>query len=547
MEEHPFAILASATAEFLEISQEAAADLIKRGCLTITKYYGKGKGFSIEHYDINTTEAEEKLLEKVVNAVKGLSTDLFIPRYVNIDGKEAFGETMTDYINRYFEADDCLVHDDGHREKRIYEAWKFARFLKNRKDNSETPEYKFVSTIENHIEKFLTKVCEDSDTRDFQIEYLSEIMYSVECLHFNDFVTRFLKESLGFISYVDFAMIKNAKKTVHWMLRQKGIEETVDQYRYIIFVDEPKNQSENMNFCKFRSEALEYIIKRFDLPDILAIATEAFNGSDVIREILTKYLTSKSTSLNKFILKNTFMLFYSQTFSDEFFELCHKHNKEAFAKQVVDKAFEDLKRMTFPYTVMKNEIKWAIQNLKDNSKQTCFEKFIEENHVYIKEPIMSVEDNATKLVGLFKTDEEAQHFNDYRMKVFFASDERVARNFNKWFPGEAQKYFNEYFNKHLQELCEQFPNEDPDKIFDTAIDDAFEATCEHFTPLVNKKTAELPPEIKIYHLYGGAQMSIHEFANNQLLMRILKELDNDEYLKRHNRVNLSELIEFSDD
>ena len=548
MEKHPFAILATATSEFLDISKEAATELITRGNLKITEYYGKGKGFLVKYSCESITEADQQLLEKVVKAAKGLSTNAFVPKNIEINPKEVFAESMTDFINKYFEADDCLVHDDGNREKHIYETWKFAKFLKNRKDSIDTPEYKFVSTIENHIEEFVSYVREDKNTsKVFQVEHLSKIMFSVECFCFNDFLTRFLKKSLGFVSYVDFAMIMNAKKTVYWILRQKGIKsKTYKSFPYLIFVDNPPDtQKMSVDFNNLKTNALYHIMEREDLQVLLALSTESLNGDKVFDSILSNYFQANSSNLNDFFVNNIFMLCYSEPFSKRFFECCCNYGKMEFAEKLVKRAFEEFKHKVFPYTVIKKEINYAIENIEKNDRQTCFSKFIEDNHVYLEKPYVSVTDPVTKIVGLFEEEDDGLNYHNYKEKLQKAAEERVANSFCNDFVGPLSQYYNEHLTKRLEELRKEHPDESDEAICDIATKEALVVTREYskeFIPLINKKTEALRPEDKIYHLYLGAQISQHDFANNQLLMRILKDLDNDEYMSRHYRVDISHLI-----
>lgn len=553
MEQHPKALFEAAISEFLGIDLKTTTDLVNRSDLKITEYYGKGKGFSVKYHCKSITEDEQKLLDKVVKAVEGLSTNMFIPKDMSIDMNKSFEDNVKTFIEKFFEADDCLLHDDGTRDRRVYETWKFAKFLKHKQESIDTPEYKLVDTLEKHIEQFISYIVNDDNTKDFDFARLSKIRYSVECLSYNDYVTKFLKSTLGSISYTDFVMLKNAKRTVSWILRQKGIEsKTQASFPYILFVDAPENPKKGASLKRLQDEARKNLLKRKDLTILLAIATEAKNGGEVIDSILKGYFENNITSLNEFILNNIFMLFYSGSFSKCFFEYAEKNGKQIFSEQVIKRAFDEFKHKAFSYTVLQHEVKWIMIYFRNYTTATCFDKFAVENHVYVEKPEdpIYMTDKTTGIVTMFETLKDAQLYYAYVDKFQDVASDRVFNDFRNEDMEESLQYFNDYDEKRLQELRKEFPHETELKLFKQSNYDALAATHEYmkkFIPKVIEKTERLPPSEKLYHLYYGAQLSQHNFANNQLLLRILKDFDHGTYLKRHYNINILEFFKANEE
>ena len=553
MEQHPKALLEEAISEFLGIDLKTTTDLVNRSDLKITEYYGKGKGFSVKYHCKSITEAEQKLLDKVVKAVEGLSTNMFIPKGINIDINKSFEDNVKTFIEKFFEADDCLLHDDGTRDRRVYETWKFAKFLKHKQESIDTPEYKLVDTLEKHVEQFLSYIDNDMNTKDFDFARLSKIRYPVECLHYNDYVTKFLKSTLGSISYTDLVMLKNAQRTVSWILRQKGIESiTQASFPYILFVDSPECSKKQTVLERLKDEARENLLKRKDLTILLAIATESNNGGGVINAILKEYFKNNMTSLNEFILNNIFMLFYSGSFSECFFEYAKKNGKQIFSEQVIKRAFDEFKHKAFSYTVLQSEVRWVMEHFIEHAEATCFDDFVMKNRVYVEEPENPVllKDTITGITTMFETEEEGRLYYAYMDKFTHVTSDRVYNDFCNEFMEESLQYFNDYDKKRLQELRKEFPHETEQKLFKQSKYDALAAThkyMEKFIPKVIEKTERLPPSEKLYHLYYGAQLSQHNFANNQLLLRILKDFNQETYLKRHYNIDILEFFKANEE
>ena len=520
MEQTPSEILAAAVAEFLKVKPETAMNLVKRSDLQITEYYGKGKGFLLEYSKDRVSEFEQETIDKIVKAVEGFSTEMFIPQKAYINAETSFEGNMIEFIRSFFESDDCLVHDnDGTRERRIYETVKFAKFIKHRHENIDTPEYKFVTRVEDYLENIVDEFIQsirwcDNPSRVKKYECLEDIIFPVECIAENDLVTRFLRDHLKCISYDDLIEIKKAQ----------CLNDSNDKGKHI--------------------DGIVKIASDGKFPVVLAIALSTRNGRIIIERLFKELFGDCFDVFHEFILDNVLMLFGSKDFSNCFFEACDTDAKKEFAEQVIKRGLEEFKHRAFPYTHLQLEIEKAMKNFDAHNEGKPFETFAKENNICENEPLVSMLDEHTRIWTAFNTEREGNVYNYYKQKLMEIAVKRVEEDFCKGWEKSADECYDACYDYHYR-TTNKASNETDQEFLNRIGNMALSDTQEGITQLSSleiSKTQKLPLKDKLYQMYCGAQLSQHEFANNQLLMRILKEFDEEAYRNRHSRVNFSEYI-----